>query len=101
MLEGLERKWSPPRSEKQVIYPGLAPGNYTFKVIAVNENGIWNSEPIEFNFSIEPPFWRRWWFYLLCFIFITSIIIVYVRYRERQLIHQKNVLEQKVQERTI
>ncbi len=101
ILEGLDEKWSPPITENLASYPGLIPGKYTFKVIAGNENGIWNTVPIQFGFTIKPPFWQRWWFYLSCIIFIVVSVILYIRYRERKLRQQKIILEQKVQERTL
>ena len=45
-LEGLEKEWSPLSYSKEVSYPNLAPGKYTFKVRAFNEDLIGNEEPI-------------------------------------------------------
>ncbi|MBN2520294.1 MAG: SpoIIE family protein phosphatase [Bacteroidales bacterium] len=99
-LEGLDENWSPPSPKKEASYPGLPPGDYIFKVKAGNENNIWNSEPIEFIFIINPPFWKRWWFYLSIIIIITIVIIAYIKYRERQLRIENRILEEKVKERT-
>jgi len=100
-LEGLETGWSPTRKETEVIYSALPPGEYTFKVIAKNENGIWNSQPAAFGFTISPPFWQTWWFYLLCALVGISSIVGFIKVRERSLIKEKKVLEEKVKERTL
>ena len=100
MLEGLDESWSPPSMQKEASYPGLSPGKYSFKVKAGNENNIWNTEPIVFNFIIKPPFWQRWWFYLSIAAIVAISIIAYIKYRERQLKIENRILEEKVKERT-
>ncbi|HIA13075.1 MAG TPA: hypothetical protein EYN69_13555, partial [Flavobacteriales bacterium] len=99
-LDGLENVWSPQRKEVEAIYSGLTPGEYTFNVKSVNENGIWNTESTNFNFIISPPFWQTWWFYMLC-AFVTVVgIIGFVKAREKSLMREKAILEHKVRERT-
>ncbi|PCH98201.1 MAG: hypothetical protein COB85_01925, partial [Bacteroidetes bacterium] len=99
-LDGLESSWSPQRKEAEAIYSGLTPGEYTFNVMSVNENGIWNKEPTSFSFIISPPFWQTWWFYMLC-AFVTVVgIIGFVKAREKSLMKEKAILEHKVRERT-
>lgn len=61
ILEGAETEWSPPSTQNELMYPGLAPGNYTFKVKASNEDGIWTAEPKEVYFTILPPWWNTFW----------------------------------------
>ncbi len=99
-LDGLESAWSPQRKEVEAIYSGLTPGEYTFNVKSVNENGIWNTEPTTFSFIISPPFWQTWWFYMLCAFVSVVGIIGFVKAREKSLMREKAILEHKVRERT-
>jgi len=99
-LDGLESDWSPPRKETEAIYSGLTPGEYTFNVISVNENGIWNKNPTTYSFVINPPFWQTWWFYLLCIVVVLIGIFAFVKVREQNLQREKAILENKVQDRT-
>ncbi len=64
-LIGLEEAWSPVTSKTEAMYTNLAPGEYTFEVMASNSDFVWTREPVRFNFEIIPPFWMRWWFYLI------------------------------------
>jgi len=100
MLEGADEDWRPLTQQTFETYSPLPPGNYTFKVKASNNNGIWNKEPQTFSFKITPPFWQRTWFIITCIILIGIIIFSFIKYREKQLIKEKRVLEEKVQERT-
>ena len=100
MLEGADKDWRPVTTETRTIYSALPPGKYTFKVIASNSEGIWNSKPVSFHFTIKPPFYFTWWFILSSLIIIVVLIIVYIRVREQNLIKEKIILEAKVEERT-
>jgi ligand-binding sensor domain-containing protein/serine phosphatase RsbU (regulator of sigma subunit) len=99
-MEGADVDWRPITDQTQAIYSGLSPGKYTFKVIANNSQGIWNKEPVSFGFFIKPPFYLTWWFILISVILILVIIMAYIKIREKNLIREKMILEEKVRERT-
>jgi len=78
----------------------LPPGKYKFKVLASNCDGVWNNKPVSFSFVVKPPFYRTTIAYIIEFILITLLVIGVVKYRERALLEEKRVLEEKVVERT-
>ena len=100
MLKGAETDWRPITTETRATYSALSPGHYTFMVKARNSDGVWNSEPVTFSFTIRPPFYRTWWFILTMLILLTGGIIGYIKVRERNLIREKMILEKKVALRT-
>ena len=100
MLEGADKDWRPVTTETRAIYSALPAGKYTFKVIAINSEGIWNSKPVSFHFIIKPPFYFSWWFIMISVIIIVVSVIVYIRVREQNLVKEKLILEAKVKERT-
>jgi len=100
MLEGADAGWSPDRKETSVTFSGLSPHTYTFKVIACGVNGVWNTEPVTFKFIINPPWYRTVLFYVICSILIIGGIFFFIKYRERALVLEKKILEDKVTERT-
>ncbi len=81
MLVGFDQEWSPATDATFATYSNLPSGKYTFQVIACNKNNIWNKVPATFSFEITPPFWLTWWFFVLCFIFIATIIWLLYRWR--------------------
>lgn len=81
MLEGFDADWSPPTDATFATYSNLPHGKYTFKVIACNKDGIWNTVPAEFSFEIRPPFWLTWWFFILAVVVITGVIYMLYRWR--------------------
>ena len=52
-------------TRRTAYYPHLPPGEYTFKVIADNGEGVWNEAGAQILISVLPPFYRTWWFTLL------------------------------------
>jgi ligand-binding sensor domain-containing protein/serine phosphatase RsbU (regulator of sigma subunit) len=99
-LEGVDTGWSPPTTQNYVTYPDLQPGSYVFKVLAANNDNIWNKEPLVYEFTIKPPFWKTWWFYTLCLIAIILGVRWYFLYQQKALMEQNRILENKVEERT-
>ncbi len=100
MLEGADPDWRPITTRTSEIYSALPPGRYTFKVKASNSESVWNSEPITYSFRINPPWYQRWYSILSFVVFGLIVIVVYIKYRERKLVAEKKILEQKVAERT-
>lgn len=99
-LEGWEESWSPPTSQSERDYPVLPPGTYTFKVIASGANGKWNTEPVTFTFTINPPWYKTLWAYSLYVIALIIIIFLFIWIREKNLKREKKILEKKVKQRT-
>ncbi len=99
-LEGLSTEWSPELSKVEADYPSLPPGDYTFRVKAANNDGVWSDEPAELSFVIKPPFWQTWWFYTIIAGISLLLIYAYTKYREAALKREKERLERIVEERT-
>lgn len=99
-LDGADDDWLPATSQTYKTYSPLPPGRYTFKVIACNNRGIWNKEPVLYSFVIKPPFYLRWWFILIVLVILITGIIIYINIREQNLKNEKIILENKVKERT-
>jgi ligand-binding sensor domain-containing protein/serine phosphatase RsbU (regulator of sigma subunit) len=98
-LDGLEDKWTPPTSKTEAVYGNLPPGNFTFKVKALNKDGIW-SDALSYSFVIRPPWWQTWWFRIFAFLFVVTGIVVVFRLRMAALRQRQKELEETVVERT-
>ena len=99
-LLGQNINWSPPTSDKKAIFTNIAPGKYEFQIISANNDGIWNIEPVTFKFKIKPPIWKEMWFLTLSLLFLLLVTYFIINYRIQSLKKAKNVLKQKVKERT-
>lgn len=100
ILERYDLRWIA-STDRTVIYSNLPPGDYTFKVRASHDGTFTYAPVASFHFSISPPFWKTWWFYCTAVIGVAAIVYAYIRQRERNLIRDKKILEEKVHERTL
>ena len=59
-LEGVDKDWEylAPGQERVANYRNLAPGTYTFKVTACNEDGVWNQTGDSIVITREPAFYQ-------------------------------------------
>jgi PAS domain S-box-containing protein len=61
-LEGHDSEWQDPGTRRQAFYSDLPPANYRFRVIASNNDGVWNEEGATLAFSVAPAWFQTWWF---------------------------------------
>ena len=61
-LEGLDADWTEVSSRREVTYSYLPPGNFTFRVIACNSDGLWNETGDTVAIVVLPYLWQTWWF---------------------------------------
>jgi len=74
-LDGFDEDWQPITKATYVTYSNIPDGDFTFQLSATTDLKNW-TEPVQFLFSITPPFWSTWWFYILCFL--ASIWVVWL-----------------------
>lgn len=72
-LEGADADWVDPGQRRQAFYANLGPGTYRFRVIAANNDGVWNNEGATVEFTIPPTFLQSNFFRLLC---IAAVILL-------------------------
>lgn len=96
MLKGIDKDWRI-SFKTEASYSNIPPGNYEFIVMANNGEGVWNKEPITFKFTINPPFWRTWWFYSLIAAIILMGIYSYFKIRTAniKILKQNEIIEEK------
>jgi len=100
-LEGQNRNWHEVINDRRVQYTNLAPGTYRFRVIASNNNGVWNETGDTLSFSIAPAYYQTWWFAALLVIATAALLWEVYRLRVAHIAWQFNrTLDARVSERT-
>ena len=99
-LEGFDADWIDLGNQRTVSYTNLYPGTYVLRVVAANNDGIWNEEGLTLKIIILSPWWMRWWALSLYFGLLILLIYSLFRYRTRQLHKQKIILETRVADQT-
>src|ERR1035438_6615954 len=79
-LDGQDHGWRDVGTRREAIYTNLGPGTYRFRVIACNNDGVWNETGAALDFTIAPTFYQTWWFKTLCGIAGAGAIwLIYLR----------------------
>jgi signal transduction histidine kinase/ligand-binding sensor domain-containing protein len=105
-LERYDQDWVDGGTERKTFYNKLPPGNYIFKVIACNNDGIWNEEGAMFNLTIVPPFYMTWWFRsIAAFLLLSSIVLIVISIqkwrRKKEMESEKALLVAAVNEKKL
>lgn len=100
MLEGFDKGWRDAGNRRKAYYTNLHPGYYRFRVIACNNDGLWNYTGAAFAFTLKPYIYQTWWFYMLCGFALIFLGFGGIRFRVRQLRRREEELEHLVNRRT-
>jgi signal transduction histidine kinase/ligand-binding sensor domain-containing protein len=73
-LEGFDRDWVDAGAKRSATYTNLPARSYTFRVQAVNGDGVWNLVGAEVRVEVVPPYWRRWWFVALVLVGVAAVL---------------------------
>jgi ligand-binding sensor domain-containing protein/signal transduction histidine kinase len=69
-LEGFDKNWVDGGARRVASYTNLRPGNYKFRVIASNNDGVWNESGAALDLYLQPRFYQTYWFYLICAVLL-------------------------------
>lgn len=88
-LEGLETEWMEATTKRSVNYSYLPPGDYRFRVIACNSDGVWNRTGAVLAITKLPHVWQTWWFRVATALLAASAVGGAVRAVTRRRFRQK------------
>lgn len=100
-LQGFETNWSSPSNGRSVQYTNLPYGEYLFRVIASNNDGVWNETGASVKLILSPPFWQTWWAWTVYGLLTAGLIYGIIHWRTLRLKKRSRELEAKVEERTL
>jgi ligand-binding sensor domain-containing protein/signal transduction histidine kinase len=82
-LEGFDRGWIDAGTRRAAFYTNLPPGRYRFRVLAANNDGVWNTTGASFGLRMMPHYYQTWWFYSA--LALALLALGYLVYRWRVL----------------
>lgn len=89
-LEDFSDEWVEAGTRRTAFYTNIAPGSYRFRVIAANDDGLWNATGASFAFRLRPYFHQTPWFYALGVVglILLGVGLNTLRLRQMQIRHQ-------------
>ncbi len=103
ILEGFDPNWIAADDVRRAVYTNLPSGEYTFRVRAANNDGVWNFDGASLQVRVFPAPWLTWWAYLIYALLGLAMIGLYLRWQQlrlRSANEQRDQLEQEVEKRT-
>jgi signal transduction histidine kinase len=89
----MNESWQEVGSRRQAYYTNLAPGRYTFNVMAANEDGVWSPSTASMSFSVPPAIYQTAWFRVTCLIAAVALTWLVLHYRMERV---KTLLRQRM-----
>lgn len=100
-LQNFDKQWNEVGGRRQAVYTNLPPGNYEFKVVASNNDGVWNESGASLGFLIQPAYYQTIWFRILLFVAACCAVWVGYHIRLRQVSNRLKLLfNERLDERT-
>lgn len=100
-LLGFDSTWvNTPTDIRFAAYTNLSPGHYTLEVRYKKSNGEWSTNTSKLKIIVHPYFYRTTWFICLVVALLLLGIYQFIRWRLRELEHQRKVLHERVELRT-
>lgn len=100
-LEGWDKDWQEAGTRREAFYSNLSPAHYVFRVVASNNDGVWNEEAATFSFSVGPAWYQTASFRLLCLGLFLVLAWCAYQLRVRQLSHAMSArFDERLAERT-
>lgn len=94
-LKGADAGWIDNGTINTATYAALRPGDYTFRINATDNNGLWSKTIKEVSFRINPPFWATWWAYLAYLLIGAALVRMYFIAREQAIKTRQNLVFEK------
>jgi signal transduction histidine kinase/CheY-like chemotaxis protein/ligand-binding sensor domain-containing protein len=99
-MEGFDKDWNYVDTKRTATYTNLDPGEYTFRVKASNDDGVWNEQGASIELIITPPYWQTWWFKSAIAIIVIGSVYTFFQRRVNAVKRQKAELEEEVRLQT-
>jgi signal transduction histidine kinase len=100
-LDGWDKNWHEVGGRREAFFTHLAPGKYSFRVTACNNDGVWNETGATLSFTVTPAWYQTGWFLALCIVAGLAMLWILYRLRLRQMAKAMSVrFDERLAERT-
>lgn len=87
-LEGFDEDWHYVGHQRNATYTNINPGEYTFRVKASNNDGLWNEKGASIHITILPPWWKSTWAYAM----YGSLLVLLILAVRQTALYRSNLL---------
>ena len=94
MLEGINDNWVDNDINELVSFSNIPPGDYIFKLLCTNRDGVWSTSPTKLSIKILPTFWQTNWFRILSILSGLALLWFIYHIRVKELKRSSELKEQ-------
>jgi signal transduction histidine kinase/ligand-binding sensor domain-containing protein len=92
ILEGYDKNWTEAGTRREAFFTNLPPRTFHFRVVARNADGVWSRQPAVMEFSVQPRFYQRPWFFPSLAALAALFIFLGYRRRVRSIQHSFDIV---------
>ena len=93
-LKNLDTTWIELRNQHEITFSSLPKGNYDLEIKGATQHSHW-SNPIILPISVEAFFYETWWFYLIVFLVVSTLIFVWVNRLQSEKVRLEVIVSQR------
>jgi ligand-binding sensor domain-containing protein len=90
-LEGFDEEWVEARTRRVAFYTNLPPGPFRFRVLACNNDGVWNETGDALRFVLRPHWYQRRSTHAAAVVLFCAMLAGAYRWRVRE--HKRRAVE--------
>lgn len=72
-LDPLDKEWKFADKNNEAVYTYLPPGDYSFSLKTIDEEGHESISPLQLKLQVNPPFWKTGWFVGLLLLLLSAV----------------------------
>jgi ligand-binding sensor domain-containing protein/AraC-like DNA-binding protein len=97
-LKGYDERWiEVDANNRLALYSKVPSGNYTFEVVAANNDGLWNDTPTAIKIRVKPAPWLSWYAYIFYGLMLLGILYLVLQLYLNKVEKNKNDELHKIQ----
>lgn len=79
ILEGFDNEWNYVQHLRKANYTNLPKGEYLFRLVSTNSEGVWCDNERQLVIVVKPSFWETQWAYLLYVLLLGGVIFIILK----------------------
>ncbi|HWD18012.1 MAG TPA: two-component regulator propeller domain-containing protein [Verrucomicrobiae bacterium] len=99
-LEGFDNDWVLAGHRRTANYTKVPPGRYRFRLIAANNDNVWNETGASLDIRVLPLFWQTGWFRAAAALAVVGLMVWFYTLRVRHL-HDQQALQESFSRRLL
>lgn len=100
MLQNFDSDWIDIGNRNTATYTSLPSGNYRFRVVGANADGVWNYDGVSIRLRVLPAPWFTWWSFTAYGLAALAVLLFIKRFYEVNIVKDEATRQASVMTKT-